>query len=134
MVDVRILTDTLWRIPPCGADRRGRAGGLLLGAGARRDGYAAIFMGGLLSTGLLVADHLFVLLSWRTFFVTLHDVFFEPGSWTFDWSSTPDPHLPGPLLVRCRHRAGRRRAGHQHRRDGGRVVGRRGRTLHNRSE
>lgn len=89
MVDVRVLTDTLWRIlPVAGAIVIGGVLALLSARRTRRDGYAAIFVGGLLSTALLVATILFVLLAWRTFFVTLHDVFFEPGSWTFDWSSS----------------------------------------------
>ncbi len=136
MVDVRILTDTLWRILPFAALIV--VGGLAVLLGVRRtrpDGYAAIFMGGLLSTGLLVATILFVLLSWRTFFVTLHDVFFEPGSWTFDWSSSlirifPDRFwfdagivlVGGALAISIVVMAA------------GWFLGRRGRTLHNRSE
>ena len=89
MVDVRLLTDTLWRLLPV-------AGGIVIGGlllllisrYTRRDGYAALFMGGLISTLLLLATILFVLLSWRTFFITLHDVFFPPGTWQFDWTST----------------------------------------------
>lgn len=89
MVDVRILTDTLWRLlPVAGIVVLGGLLLLLIPRRTRRDGYAALFMGGLISTLLLVAVILFVLLSWRTFFVTLHDVFFPPGTWQFDWTST----------------------------------------------
>ena len=89
MVDVRLLTDTLWQLLPVAGGIV--AGGLLLlliSRRTRRDGYAALFMGGLVSTLLLLAAILFVLLAWRTFFITLHDVFFPPGTWQFDWSST----------------------------------------------
>lgn len=89
MLDVRILTDTLWRVLVVAAVIV--VGGLLLlllRRETRRDGYAALFMGGLISTILLVATILFVLLSWRTFFVALHNVFFPPGTWTFEWEST----------------------------------------------
>jgi integral membrane protein (TIGR01906 family) len=89
MLDVRLLTDTLWSVLVVAAVIV--VGGLLLlliRRETRRDGYAAIFMGGLISTILLVAAILFVLLSWRTFFVALHNVFFPPGTWTFAWEST----------------------------------------------
>ncbi len=89
MVDVRLLTDRLWRIlPVAGVIVVGGLLLLLIPRVTRRDGYAAIFVGGFISAALLIAVILFVLLSWRTFFVTLHDVFFPPGTWTFDWTST----------------------------------------------
>jgi integral membrane protein (TIGR01906 family) len=89
MVDVRLLTDKLWRLlPVAGVIVVGGLLLLLIPRGTRPDGYAALFVGGLISTMLLLAAILFVLLSWRTFFITLHDVFFPPGTWTFDWSST----------------------------------------------
>ncbi len=89
MIDVKRLTDIMWRVL-LGA-------GLVLAASlivllARREtqaeGYAALFGGGLLTTGLLVLLILFVLLAWNTFFVMFHDVFFPPGTWTFDWSDS----------------------------------------------
>lgn len=89
MIDVRLLTDKLWRILPVAGVVV--IGGLLLLLGrraTRRDGYAALFVGGLISTVLLVGVILFVLLSWQTFFVTLHDIFFPPGTWTFGYEST----------------------------------------------
>jgi integral membrane protein (TIGR01906 family) len=89
MLDVRILTDTLWRVLAVASIIV--VGGLLLlliPKATRRDGYAAIFTGGLISTLLLLGAILFVLLSWRTFFVALHDAFFPPGTWTFGYEST----------------------------------------------
>jgi len=89
MLDVRILTDTLWRVLAVAAVVV--VGGLLLlliPKTTRRDGYAAIFIGGLISALFLLGAILFVLLSWRTFFVALHDVFFPPGTWTFGYEST----------------------------------------------
>ena len=44
-------------------------------------------MGGLISALLLAAAIVFVLLSWRTFFVTFHNIFFPPGTWTFGYES-----------------------------------------------
>jgi integral membrane protein (TIGR01906 family) len=89
MLDVRILTDTLWRVLTVAAVIVvGGLLALLIPRATRRDGYAAIFMGGVISTLFLLAAILFVLLSWRTFFVALHDVFFPPGTWTFGWEST----------------------------------------------
>lgn len=90
MVDVRRLTDTLLRrvLPVSGLIVIGGLALLLIPRATRRDGRAALFMGGVVTSALLIFFIGFVLLSWRTFFVTLHNVFFPPGTWTFDYSST----------------------------------------------
>ena len=44
--------------------------------------------GGLLTAGLLLFLTVFVVLGWRTFFIGFHDLFFAPGTWTFDWSDS----------------------------------------------
>ncbi len=89
MIDVRVLTDKLWRIlPVAGVIVIGGLLLLLIPRATRRDGYAAIFVGGFISTVFLIGVILFVLLSWRTFFITLHDIFFPPGTWTFGYEST----------------------------------------------
>jgi integral membrane protein (TIGR01906 family) len=89
MMDVKRLTDVLWKVH--------LVSGLVVVAGlvlllARREtrttGYTALLYGGGLTTLLLVGLVSFVLLSWRQFFITFHDVFFPPGTWTFDWSSS----------------------------------------------
>lgn len=89
MVDVKRLTDQLWRVLAIAAAVAviGLAA-LLIPRRTRAEGYAALFGGGLLTTGLLTVLILMVLLSWRWFFVAFHDVFFDPGTWTFDWSSS----------------------------------------------
>lgn len=89
MLDVKRLMDTLWRVLWV-------VGGLMVVSlivllarrETRREGYAAIFGGGLLTSGLLIVIIAFVLLSWSSFFITFHDVFFPPGTWTFDWSDS----------------------------------------------
>ena len=50
-------------------------------------GYPGHLHGGLISTLLLASLILFLLLSWRTFFVTFHEVLFPAGGWTFDLTS-----------------------------------------------
>jgi integral membrane protein (TIGR01906 family) len=88
MVDVRLVTDACWRI--LGIASVIVIGGLLallIPKRTRRDGYAAIFMGGLISTILLAVIIVFVLLSWQTFFITFHEVLFPAGGWTFDYNS-----------------------------------------------
>ncbi|MGQ9490695.1 MAG: TIGR01906 family membrane protein [Anaerolineae bacterium] len=89
MVDVKRLTDALWRVLT--------AAGILVAAGSaallarqqtRRDGYAALFVGGALTTLLLVVLIALILVSWRWFFIAFHDVFFPPGTWTFDWTDS----------------------------------------------
>jgi integral membrane protein (TIGR01906 family) len=89
MMDVKRLTDTLWKVHI--------AAGVIVLAGliwllARREtrtaGFNALLYGGGLTAVLLVGLVVFVLLSWREFFITFHDVFFPPGTWTFDWSNS----------------------------------------------
>lgn len=88
MIDVKRLTDVLWRV--------WRAAGLVLLLGltflfwrsTRAEAYAAVFGGGLLTTGLLAVLIALVLTAWRWFFIAFHDVFFPPGTWTFDWSDS----------------------------------------------
>ncbi len=89
MIDVKRLTDILWRVLlAAGIVVLGGTGGLLARRLTRRDGAAALFVGGVLTTGLLVVLISMVLLSWRWFFIAFHDVFFPPGTWTFDWSDS----------------------------------------------
>jgi integral membrane protein (TIGR01906 family) len=89
MMDVKRLTDMLWKVH--------LVSGVMVVAGlifllarreTRRAGYSALWYGGAVTALLLVGLVLFVLLSWRDFFITFHDVFFPPGTWTFDWSSS----------------------------------------------
>jgi integral membrane protein (TIGR01906 family) len=89
MVDVKRLMDTLWRVL-LGAAIIVVGGLIILLArrSTRREGYAALFGGGLLTTGLLTVLVLLVLTSWQWFFITFHDVFFQPGTWQFDWSDS----------------------------------------------
>jgi integral membrane protein (TIGR01906 family) len=89
MVDVRLVLDACWRVlVAAGIIVIGGLLALLIPRATRRDGYAAIFMGGLITSLLLTAIILFVALSWRTFFITFHEVLFPAGGWTFDWTST----------------------------------------------
>ena len=89
MVDVKRFTDLLWKVHfAAAAVVLGGLALLLSRATSRRDGYRAILHGGLLTTGLLIFLVLAVLVSWRTFFVTFHDLFFAPGTWTFNWGDS----------------------------------------------
>lgn len=89
MVDVKSLTDILWRVFwGAGALLAVCLIALLARRTTRGHGYAALFGGGLLTTGLLTALILLVVLSWRWFFIAFHDLFFDPGTWTFDWSDS----------------------------------------------
>ncbi len=89
MMDVKRFTDVLWRVQ-YGAGLLA-VGGLILLLASRKtrwEGYRALFGSGALTTGLLVFLALFVLLSWRMFFVIFHELFFPPGTWTFDYSTS----------------------------------------------
>ena len=41
-----------------------------------------------MTTGLLTALILLVLLAWNWFFIAFHGVFFDAGTWTFNWSDS----------------------------------------------
>ncbi len=89
MIDVKRLTDVLWRVLlAAGIIVVAGLAGLLARRATRRDGYAALFMGGALTSGLLAVMIALVLLSWRWFFIAFHDIFFAAGTWTFDWSDS----------------------------------------------
>jgi integral membrane protein (TIGR01906 family) len=57
--------------------------------GAWLDDYRlGLARGGWLTVLLLGSSIVIVLLSFGVFFVAFHNVFFAPGTWTFDWSDT----------------------------------------------
>ncbi len=89
MVDVKRLTDALWRVLTVASVVvvAGLAA-LLARRATRQDGYAALFVGGLLTTLILIVLITLILVSWRWFFIAFHDVFFPPGTWTFDWTDS----------------------------------------------
>ncbi len=89
MVDVKHVTIMLWRVQ--------LVAGLIVIAGliwllalreTRREGYRALYRSGILTVGLLILLVLFVLSSWRMFFVLFHELFFQAGTWTFDYSTS----------------------------------------------
>lgn len=89
MMDVKRLTDVLWRVQyGAGVLVIGGLIVLLASRKTRPDGYRTLFFSGAFTTGLLIFLALFVLLSWRMFFVVFHELFFPPGTWTFDYSTS----------------------------------------------
>lgn len=65
----------------------------ILGVWARLSGWWNIYRkgigrGGWLTVSLLILIILLVLLSFNTFFVSFHNVFFQPGTWQFLYSDT----------------------------------------------
>lgn len=89
MVDVKRLTDALWRVLTAASVLVvGGTAILLARRHTRQDGYAALFVGGALTTLLLIVLITLILVSWRWFFIAFHDVFFPPGTWTFDWTDS----------------------------------------------
>ena len=89
MIDVKRFTDILWRVQTiAGLFAIGGLILLLAIRGTRWDGYRALFWSGAFTTGLLLFLTFFVLVSWQMFFVTFHELFFPPGTWTFDFSSS----------------------------------------------
>jgi integral membrane protein (TIGR01906 family) len=89
MVDVKVLMDKLWRVQLIAAlVVLGGLALLLIPHATRIIGVNALLGGGLFTTALLVVMALFVLLSFNSFFVQFHELFFQNGTWTFDWSDS----------------------------------------------
>lgn len=89
MIDVKRLTDVLWRVLLAASIIVvGGSAVLLARRPTREDGAAALFVGGALTSGLLATLITLVLLSWRWVFIGFHDIFFAPGTWTFDWTDS----------------------------------------------
>jgi integral membrane protein (TIGR01906 family) len=88
MVDVkRVVQATLWVWYATLAFIIG------MGIWAWRGGWWSIYRNGIARGGwstvsLLVLIIFFVLFSFNTFFVSFHNVFFQPGTWTFQFSDT----------------------------------------------
>ena len=66
---------------------------VVLGVWAYAGGWWGQFLhglsrGGWLTLGLIFAVLVFVLLSFGVFFVAFHEIFFEPGTWSFLWTDT----------------------------------------------
>lgn len=88
MVDVKIalrIALMVWRVALVGL--------VLLSIWAWLGGWIEVYRRGLASGGWLTAVMiaviiLFVLLSFGVFFVAFHNVFFEPGTWMFEFSDT----------------------------------------------
>ena len=98
MVDVKRLMDQLWQVLEIAvAVVAVGLAILLIPRRTRAEGYAAIFGGGLLTTGLLTLLILLVLLSWNWFFVAFHGVFLDAGTWTFNWSDSLIRLFPGQV-------------------------------------
>jgi integral membrane protein (TIGR01906 family) len=89
MLDVKHFTDSLWRVHGLFAILViGCTAFLLARRQTRVAGFNALLGGGLLTALLLVSLTAFVLLNWTTFFIQFHELFFPPGTWTFDWSDS----------------------------------------------
>jgi len=89
MQDVQSVYQAVWRAWKIAVFLLFLSGLLLAWRKANRSSLAsAIKAGGLLTAGLVVAIGLAAVLAWQSWFTTFHQVFFAPGSWTFDFSDT----------------------------------------------
>lgn len=87
MIDVKVLTDAIrwgaiitFEIVLIGLFF------LLRKPKTRREGYRAIFQGGIATTIILVVLAAFIVLGWSIFFVQFHELLFPPGTWTFAYT------------------------------------------------
>jgi len=49
---------------------------------------SAVRTGGALTVGMVVVVGFLAIIAWQVWFVVFHQLFFQPGSWTFDFSNT----------------------------------------------
>jgi integral membrane protein (TIGR01906 family) len=61
---------------------------LFLRAETRTDAYRALMRGGIVTTSILLAIALFILVAWPIFFVQFHQLLFPPDSWSFAYSDS----------------------------------------------
>jgi len=61
---------------------------LALRPATRKRAPAALLGGSALTIGLIVAVGVFMVSQWDSFFVSFHELFFPPGTWTFSYSDT----------------------------------------------
>lgn len=88
MIDVKTFTDLLWRVYAVAALLVGGSFvALFAGRSTRVEATRALRTGGLATVSLLGALLFFVLTAWSLFFTQFHEVFFSPGTWTFDYGS-----------------------------------------------
>jgi integral membrane protein (TIGR01906 family) len=59
--------------------------------------FSGIQNGGILTIGLIVSIGLLAILSWNTWFTTFHQLFFQPGTWTFEATDTLIRLFPLPF-------------------------------------
>ena len=87
MIDVKIVADNvgtvLW---VTGIIVIGGLIFLIARPETRREGYKAMFHGGMLTSSILLLIALFILLAWSVFFVQFHNLLFPPGTWTFNYT------------------------------------------------
>lgn len=57
-------------------------------AGTRPTLAVALQWGGLLTAGLVAIVGLLAVVAWQVWFVAFHEIFFAPGTWTFNYSDT----------------------------------------------
>jgi integral membrane protein (TIGR01906 family) len=89
MLDVKHLTDAIRRLSRVATFLVAAGLAFLLAAPAtRREGYKALWHGGLATVILLLAIALFILIGWDIFFVMFHQTLFPPGTWSFAYSDS----------------------------------------------
>jgi integral membrane protein (TIGR01906 family) len=57
-------------------------------ARSRRRAARALLRGSWVTIGLLLAVGVYMTLSWQSFFTRFHQIFFDSGTWLFDYSDT----------------------------------------------
>jgi len=89
MLDVKRLTDVFARVLwPLAIIVVGGLLYLLARVERREEGYRAIFAGGLLTTGTLLAIIVLIGAAWNFVFTEFHEILFPPDTWTFYYTDS----------------------------------------------
>jgi integral membrane protein (TIGR01906 family) len=89
MIDVKKLVDTfnvlMWVLVALVVIDLGY---LLIRSDARREGYRAIYQGGILTVGILLVMLVLIVAAWSLVFTQFHELLFPPDTWTFYYSDS----------------------------------------------
>ncbi len=88
MMDVQTAFQTVWRAMWIASIVSLLLGFILCRRGDQAALASAIQSGGLLTVALISSIALLALFAWQVWFDNFHLIFFEPGSWLFDYSDT----------------------------------------------
>lgn len=86
MIDVQNVFQSLWRVWQLTALLVLVTGFLLWKFADRTDLLSAIRIGGFLTSGIILGLGLLAIVAWQGWFTIFHQLFFQPGTWLFEYT------------------------------------------------